>query len=196
MPMKATYSEVVVTGHAHGAFSYLQGFLEGRGIDPGRIFAAEDDGFACEPLRERIRDLLGPSHATLHLLVPADLIPVVREGIDQAAARAEPMALKDVRPVAGARFAYTFTAFARPDAERLQARFDHLAEGLTLAPESGVEVSIEPDAAGLEAYAPLHAFEAQGKGAVNGEVPAVIRFYRRLQEEELVQLKPLELVLA
>jgi hypothetical protein len=191
--MEASYSEVVVTGHAHGAFSYLQGFLEGRGLDPGRIFEAEQEGFACEPLRERIRDLLGPSHATLHLLVPADLIPVVREGIDQGAERGEPIALKDVRPLAGAHFSYTFTAFARPDGERLQALLAPRGEGLTLSPESGVEVTIEPEATGAEAYAPLHEYEACGRGTVSGEVPVVIRFYRRLREEELIRLAALEL---
>jgi hypothetical protein len=192
--MAATYTEVVVTGHAHGAFSYLQGFLEGRGHDPGLDFEAEDEGFACEPLRERIRDLLGPSRATLHLLVPAELVPVVREAIEQSATLAESMALEDARPVAGARFSYAFTTFARREAERLQAIFDGLEVGLTLAPGSGVKVSIEPDCEGLEAYAPLHAFEARGEGTVGGDLPAVIRLYRRLREEELVRLKPLEML--
>jgi len=191
--MEPSYSEVVVTGHAHGAFSYLQGFLEGRGLDPGRIFEAEHEGFACQPLRERIRDLLGPSHATLHLLVPADLIPRVREGIDQAAERGEPMALKDVRPLTGARFSYAFTAFSRPDGERPQALLAPLGDGLALSPESGVEVTIEPEATGAEAYAPLHEYEARGKGTVSGQVPAVIQCYRRLRKEELIRLEPLEL---
>jgi hypothetical protein len=192
--METDYTEVVVTGHAHGAFSYLQGFLEGRGVDPSRVFEAEREGFACEPLREQIRDLLGPAHATLHLLVPADLLAITREAIDQGAERGEAMALKDARPLAGARFSYSFTAFSRPDGERLQALFARLEDGLALDLESGVEVSIEPDAGGAEAYAPLHEYEARGKGAVAGEVAAVIRFYRRLKQEELIRLKPLELV--
>ena len=192
--MGTDYLEVVVTGHAHGAFSWLQGFLEGRGVDSGRIFEAEREGFACEPLRERLRDLVDPSHATLHLLVPSDLLAVTREAIDQAAERGEAMALKDARPLAGARFAYAFAAFSRPDGERLQTLFTSLGEGLALAPESGVELKIEPDAGGAEAYAPLHDYEARGQGTVTGDVAAVIRFYRRLREEEQMRLKPLELV--
>jgi len=192
--MKSRYTEVVVSGHAHGAISYLRGFLEGRGLDPGRLFDAESEGFACEPLRERIRDLVDPAHATLHLLVPADLLAPVREAIDQGAQRGEPMVLKDTRPIASARFSFEFAAFSRADGERLQALLASPGAGLKLDPGSGVEISLEPTATGTEGYAPLHEYEAHGKGTVTGEVPAVIQFYRRAGQEELITLKRIVLL--
>ena len=78
------YREFVIEGPPGWTLGFIQGYVLGSGEALG-VLDAEAEGFQCESLRERIRELLQRSSDTLHLVVPGDLAPRVRQAVADAA---------------------------------------------------------------------------------------------------------------
>ena len=55
-------------------------------------------------------------------------------------------------------------------------------------------VKVNPDAKGVEMYAPAHEYELKGEAVVAGPVDAVLDLHRQSRYEELIHLGHLELV--
>lgn len=192
--MPESYREIVLEGPAGSALGFVEGFLAGRGLGAGEVFDAEREGFDCAPLRERLREIIHPSRAAVHLLVPERLAAAVRGGVQEARAQGLDVRLGDERPLRGARFRFRCAAYTPEHAARVRALFEPPPEGLALDPATRFEERREEGADQLEAYAPLHAFVLSGEGAVEGGIAAAVSLYRRLRLEELVELEPLDLI--
>ncbi len=50
-----------------------------------------------------------------------------------------------------------------------------------------------PEAKGVEAYAPLHHYEIRAKGRISGPIREVIAFYGQVEHNKLVELGPIEI---
>jgi hypothetical protein len=189
--MAARYHEVVLQGERGRALGFVEGFLVARAQ---RGFVnMEAEGFDCEPLRERVRQVLRPGEDTLHLLLRPEGLAPLREAVGAAADLGLALALRDDRPVQGARFRFAFRIYSREHAARIRAWFEPAPPGVTLA-EAEFEERIEPEARGLEAYAPEHDYELRGEATATGEIEAILALHRRCRDEELVREQPLELV--
>ena len=81
--MASRYHEVVIEGAKGRSYGFVEGFAVGRGL-VGRIYDMEREGFDCESLRERVRELFNPSEETYHLLVRAAELPALREAGHEA----------------------------------------------------------------------------------------------------------------
>jgi hypothetical protein len=51
-----------------------------------------------------------------------------------------------------------------------------------------------PEGKGIDAYAPLHDYELNGKGRISGAVKGVFDLYYRLGRFEVVELEDMELI--
>ena len=191
--MAGRYREIVVVGPRGFTLGFIEGFLRGRGVD-GDVLDAEREGFDVASLRERVRELLHPKVDTLHLLTPETLAPAVREAVGAAALRGASMAIRHERPLAGARFSFSFAVYSRPHAERIRGYFEHLPEGARLSPDSSFVESLHPDEIGVEVYAPAHDYDLRGKGTVVGSMEGVLSLYRTCRDEELIRESPVELL--
>lgn len=71
--------------------------------------------------------------------------------------------------------------------------FSELPAGVI--PEEGYthDIKTNSDVKGIKAYAPLHEYELQGKGAMKGGVNEIFEIYRRAQRIEVVKLGVIEL---
>ena len=187
------YHEVVIEGAKGRSYGFVEGFLVAKGM-VGRMYDMEVEGFDCEPLRERVRELFHPSEATHHALVPEQELPVFRLAAAEAQARNLAVSIHDERLVDGARFQFSFRIYSLIHAGRIRAWFDGLPAGVTLTDDTQFEEASNPDAKGMEAYAPEHEYELRGEGAVSGAVEGVIELYRRCRTEELVEVSALELL--
>ena len=76
----AKYLEFVIQGQPGWTLGFIQGHIRGSGETENAADAGAE-GFQCESLRERLRELLQPSFETLHLLVPARLESHVRRAV-------------------------------------------------------------------------------------------------------------------
>lgn len=192
--MARRYHEVVIEGARGRSYGFVEGFLVARGM-PGPIYDMEKEGFDCQPLRERVGELLYPSEQTYHMLVPEEQLPMVRQAAEEARARQLAVEIHHERPVGGARFGFRFRIYSPKHAAHIRAWFDAPPEGASLSDDSKFEEIVRPDAKGLEAYAPDHEYELRAEGAVVGAVDGVLSLYHRCRDEELVQLESLELLL-
>ena len=186
-----TYHEMVIEGARGQAFGFITGYLAGQG-KKGEVFDAEREGFDCEPLRERVRELFRPSADTAHLLVPGSVAPLVRQAVEQAADRGMSLTLHEERRLSGARFAFRFNIYSRVHAARIRSLLEKPPRGASLTAESRFEETLRPEAKGVEAYAPEHDYELAGSGAVEGSVDAVVSLHRRCRTKQLIQLGKLE----
>jgi hypothetical protein len=187
------YYELVIDGPRGWGAGFLQGFILGGGAGEPPI-DAEAEGFEVETLREQIHEILVPSAATLHLLVPADLVPRVRRAVRAAASLGRAMAVRRERVVEKACFRFEFCIFSPEHASRLRRRLEHLPPGARLSAGSGFTEVRDPDARGVEMYAPVHQYEMRGEGEVEGSLEAVLPIYRLCRDEELVKVSGARLI--
>ena len=185
-----SYHEMVIEGVRGRALGFVEGYLAGRGHQ-GEVFDAEEEGFDCEPLGERVRELLRLSADTTHLLVPKSMVPLVREAAERASDRGLALAIHGERLLGGARFTFRFHIYSREHAVRIRKMLEKPPSGASLTADSRFEETLRPEAKGVEAYAPEHDYELAGSGAVEGSVDAVVSLYRRCRTEELLQLSKL-----
>ena len=96
--MSERFYEMAIDGPAGNALGFIEGFLTARG-EGGRVLDAYREGFDCESLRERLRELISSSVQTYHLLVPAELVPSVEEAIQEGAHGKLALRVRDQRPI-------------------------------------------------------------------------------------------------
>ncbi|HET6279199.1 MAG TPA: hypothetical protein VFG08_10485 [Candidatus Polarisedimenticolia bacterium] len=189
------YHEMVIEGPRGWGAGFVHGFLEGRGSHL-QVLDAEEEGFEVESLRERIRELLVPTAEILHLVVPEPLVADVRRAVKSAAARGRAMTIRIEHAVSGIRFRFEFIVYSRQHATRLRRRLEQLPPGARLSQGTSFTETRDPDATGLELYAPAHEYELRAEGEVEGDLEAVLPIYRFCRDEELVRVSRAALIAA
>lgn len=187
------YHELVIEGPRAWGCGFLHGFLLGAGARHA-VLDAEEEGFEVETLREQIRELFVPTSEIMHLVVPGPLVPKIRRAVKAAASLGRAMAIRHERSLAGARFRFEFSIFSREHAVRLRRRFDRLPAGARLSKGTSFTEIRDPDARGLEMYAPVHQYELRGEGEVEGDLDAILPIFRLCRDEELVQVSDADLI--
>jgi hypothetical protein len=189
----AKYCEFIIEGQPGWTFGFIQGYVRGSG-EPVNVMDAEAEGFRCESLRERLRELLRPSSETLHLVVPGGLGPRVRQAVADAVEMGRETKIVHSEEIDGARFSFSATVYSRTHGERIRAMFGNPPEGVAVTGE--MEVEIDPEAKGVEMYAPAHEYELKAECVVAGPIDGVLHLYRQAGREQLIELGGLELVRA
>ena len=191
--MAVKYAELVVDGPRGWDIGFIRGFLRAKGLEDG-VLNAEAEGFDCAGLREQLRELLHPAVETLHLLVAEELVPEVLAAVDDSSRAGRAMAVRYRRSVAGARFRFTIHVFSKEHAERARAIFDGLPEGVALSPDASFEEIVDEGVRGVDLYAPVHAYEMRGEGAVEGDLEGVLAVYRACRDDEQVHPEALHIL--
>ncbi len=191
--MKTSYVEVVIDGPRGWDVGFVQGYLNGKGTGE-RVFDAEGEGFDCEPLKEKLKQLLHLDSDTAHLLVPENFVADVREAVKKSTDTHRPITICHERAISGARFHFTVHVFSKEYAAKIRELFDHMPDGVKLIDSTGFDVKVDPGAEGVELYAPTHDFEMKGEGVVEGDLEGVIQVYRACRAEELIHQSAAELI--
>jgi hypothetical protein len=191
--MAERYVEMVIDGPSGWDLGFIRGFLRGRALGGG-VLDAEAEGFDCGSLRERLREVLHPGRETLHLLVPEDLVPTVREAVAESKSAGHPMAIRHERPLTGARFKFEMRVSSREHGKRFLDRLQHLPAGARHAEGTRFDEKEDPNARGVELYAPTHEYELVARGGVEGDLLPVLELYRFCRGEDLIHQDGAELV--
>ncbi len=104
------------------------------------------------------------------------------------------MAVRHRRSVAGARFRFKIHVFSKEHAGRARAIFDGLPEGVALSPDASFEEIVDEGVRGVDLYAPVHAYEMKGEGAVEGDLEGVLAGYRTCRDDEQVHPEALHIL--
>ncbi len=99
--------------------------------------------------------------------------------------------MADHAVIQSASFAFRAETPSREAASRIKAALHHVPAGVALADDEREE--IDPDAAGVELYAPAPAYTFRASGRITGPFDGVLAMRRRLRELDFVSLERLQL---
>lgn len=163
-----------------GSEQALEELLAGqRAVADGLGVLGSELRLESESLSERILDVLGAK--THHLLFsPGDHARLLAEAL---AGRSD-LRLERLREVEGGSFPFEAKAYARDVAQTIKSSLhDALPPGISLEDLQESE-TVEPEAKGVELYAPVHDYVYRASGTVRGSLPGVLEMHRRLTEME------------
>ena len=186
----ADWHAIVVEGPDALLRAFTAGFLAGRGEVREAVLHGPDVGLEAGSLGERLHALLhGGRHEVL--LVEARLGAALASALgDQAGDLG--IRVTDHTGIASASFAFSAETPAREAASRIKAALRHVPAGVALTDDEREE--IDPDAAGLELYAPVHAYIFRASGRITGTFDGVLMMQRQLRALDFVTVERLELV--
>jgi hypothetical protein len=155
--------------------------------DPQRLFRGEDLALHAGSFTERCLELLGAK--THHLLyAPAD---EARELVKRIEADPD-LRLEQLRQVARASFAFAAEAYSHPAAAKIKKILHgDLPAGVSLIDCKDFEET-DPEAGGVELYAPAHHYTYHASGRFTGVPPGIFELYRRIHDIDFVKEEELE----
>jgi hypothetical protein len=184
----STWHEIVVVGHRDQVRAFVLGFLAGRGGEGG-VFGSDVD-LEADSLGRRLRDLLaaGTHHAFFAPAATADALAdaIATHGADLG------LRVESRRRIDSAEVAFEVEVFSRELAQQVRtALLTDLPEGVRVLDPVEHE-TVDPEAKGVEMYAPAHDYRYRASGRVVGSFAGVLEMRRRARTIEFVNLKPLK----
>lgn len=190
--MAESYHEIVAESPLALLKGLVAGLLIARGLEPREILFAEEHGVECESLAEQISEWMHLHQNVSHLLVPHPLHADLKADLDRAAALLG-IKLRSDRLVESASFDFSYVAYNAKQARELDELFTGRADRIRLSEDYRPVTTTDPDAAGIELYAPAHAFEVAASGTATGDLAAVLDLYRLARSQPLLKLKKIRL---
>ena len=189
------YDKLVLESPAQRVRGFALGWGAARGLEPqevGRrvVWPEEWDirvGKALDGLIEAVRP--GPVCCVLvETELASELLAAMQPWPDE-------LRLRSRQRVRGAAFDFRYEVFARDEAAAIRSIFTQLPDGVQVSPDFAPEEHSDPSAAGVEAYAPAHAFDSRAHGTVSGALRCVLEVRTRCQQHERIRTGPVQLEL-
>jgi len=190
---RRAFYEVVFRGKPKVVRAFLKGFVMGN-VDDAVVFFSFTDGIHHEGKAEKLAEMVGLRGIDCHVVVDArtsDLIRKNRRRIEEETG----LVVTSHRSIRSAGMKFHFKTFAARYDDEIVAVLKNLPAGLRLEGFKH-DVRKDPQAKGIEAYSPVHDFEASGSGTVTGRIDLLVGFKRTLADYPLVQDEDIRLKLA
>lgn len=171
-----------------GSEEALQSFLEDREAEGCKAVRGSELSLKEESLTDRILGFLGarPHHL---VFAPAKDAQTLVRGLGKRPG----LRLEHLREVEDASFSFETEAFSRPKAEEIRnALHRDIPPGISLVDirESG---EADPEAKGVELYAPAHDYIYRASGSFHGALPGILEMHRRLEEMDFCKPGAIEI---
>jgi len=189
--MLSSYYEVDVEGSFDLVKGFVLGFIEGRQIEGEAIFGREHHVENEEKFGQLLR-LMGVKGKTVRVIISCALHDLLEAALSRRKEEID-IEIKNVRKISGASFEFEYKAFGETFGKELRETFGNLPQGLTMEPGYEPKEILNPDAKGVEAYAPLHHYEIRARGRVSGSIREIIDFYGRVEHNKLIELEPIKI---
>lgn len=192
-PARQTFFEVVFRGKPKVVRAFLKGFVMGT-VDDATVFYSFTDGIFHEGKAEKFKEMVGLRGVDCHVVVDAQtsaLLKKLRKRIEAETG----LEITSHRSIRNASMAFTYKAFSPRHHKEVLAIAKNLPEGLRLRGFKH-EVRVDPDAKGIEAYSPVHHFEATGSGTVTGRIDLLVEVKARADDNPLFDAEDIILKLA
>jgi hypothetical protein len=182
--------DVIIVDGPEGTWRpFLAGFLAGRAVDRAAVVYGSDLPLDHGSLGERLRALLPGGRREALLLVDAEIGPAVAEALRAA----EDLGVRVVEHarLAAAWFRFVAETPSREAAARIHALVTSPPPGVMLVDEEREE--LDPEAGGVELYAPAHAYTFRARGRVTGALEGVVAIHRQLRDTDFVTVEAIHL---
>ena len=184
------YRLMVLEGSHETCRAFLAGVTACQGL-PWRVHFADEQGVHTEPFTRKLLERLHLEKEMDYVVLAESLVGHVRRALAVLPAEAGlDLTLRADHPIRRASFAYRFHVYSRDVAATVRG----LPAGVSLEGAQEQE-RVEPDAGGVEAYAPEHEYELTGEGKIQGGFVEVLLMREKLAAVEMVKTEPVELVL-
>lgn len=189
--MNESYFEVTLEGSVELMKGFVAGFLEGRGV-AGDVFFGDDYHIDGESPAGLLLRLTGIRGKTCTVIVGAGLHNLLAAALEKRK-RVVPLKIMSVREIVDAAFEVAFRTYSREVGTELKGLLENLPEGVGRDTAFKMQEVFVPEGKGVDAYAPLHEYELDGKGRISGSVKGVFELYHRLERFEVAELGDMEL---
>ncbi len=186
--MSEAFVEITIKGDQKLLKGFILGFLGQR--DCGRAFIEQTPPEKDSPI-ELIVHFFSEHHHLTPVITERDLYESLCQAIQRRKKDLEAEILS-AREIIAASFSFAYKTYSRDIGEALCDLFFNLPPGLTLQEGGRHKEKIDPDA-GLELFAPLHAYEATGSGVVAGDIRPLYQLFRKTGRFDVVTLGKLQL---
>jgi len=188
--MRRKHYEIVIEGPFDLIRGFIIGFLEGRKVEGAIIFEREHH-IKRESELEQLLRVIHVEEDRVHMIIEEAIYRLLCEALDN---RKHMIKLKIIseREIVRAHFNFTYAAYAKRFGDELKNLFSKMPEGVQLEgyqPEE-IERETKDSTAG---YAPEHNYEIKAKGRVSGPAHEVIDFYDKIEHNDWIGLKEIEL---
>ena len=190
--MGENFVEVILTGTKTWIDGFVSGYLLGR-MAKGHYWDAEKEGIECESLGEKLREACPFSHESRHYVLSEKLLPVFRELVEDSHCTKNHLSLVRGRDVKGLRFDFSALSHCKEAGGRIVKIFKGHDASLKFHWESELKETADPEAKGVELYAPDFEYELSGQGTVSGSVKSIMEFYKTCKNHSEIAVKNLRL---
>ncbi len=184
--MATIYYELIIKGDQDLLCAYLEGFLRAKRIREGVIFSNN-----CPLQIHHIRELIKYHGGVVHLICRSGLRATLAAAVKNAPEDYS-FLIKREQKISSASFGFEFETFSRKVAGGIKRIFTKLPAGLKLKQFKPQE-KIDPEARGIERYAPAHDYRYSGEGEVTGDVQTVLDFHKKLLKNDFFELEDISL---
>jgi hypothetical protein len=191
--VRRTFYEIVFRGKPKVVRAFLKGFVLGGG-DDATVFYSFTDGIWHEGKAEKLKELVGIRGVDCHVVVDAQTSARLRK-LKRRIEDETGLEITSHRAIRGASLEFTYKAFSPRHHEEVLALAKQIPDGLRLK-DFKHEVKVDPDAKGIEAYSPVHHFEATGSGVITGRIDLLVDVKKRADAYPLFDARDIVLKLA
>jgi hypothetical protein len=191
--MQKKFVEAVFKGHYNAVRGYIEGFLDGMGKDY-LFYISSDSAVEAETLAEHLREWITLGNGFHHIIIEDEPFIKIREALSIAGRTSllNSSSLISSKPVKGASFTFSFSAYGRKYAEEIKEKVGRIPEGVSLTDYEPVE-TIDEGAKGIELYTPAHDYVFEGKGVLSGAVEEIIPLRKSLDDHPLIEADKVKL---
>ncbi len=180
-----------------GPYDLVHGFLSGimLGSDNQGIlwYCLEEE--VCGPsTAKKLLDKVRVHSDDCHIIVDGSTRLLLKRNAKKMFAETG-LQIEDDNKISSARFSYSFHAYAKQYGDEISSTLKALPRGVKKT-NTVIEENINPEAKGVEAYAPAHHYEISGGGDLTGRIDLLIDARNELDQYPLVKTTWIELELA
>ena len=191
--MSEKYEELVI----EGPYPLIKGFIAGvvwaRG-EGEEVYFSREHHIIRGDLKEAIKEWMAFHGHLAHVVARDELAEAIVRAVDETKEDVG-LEVRSRRAIRAACFRFSYHAYAKRYGTELKGLFSDLEEGVVLSEDYSPKEVEHPEAVGeVEAYAPEHAYEIEGKGTVAGPLIAILRLHKRARAQALIELEEVELV--
>lgn len=184
--------ELVVEGNEKKVAGFIRGLFIGARIPDWPIFH-DELGIQDETLAEQLKGWVGLTEPLTHLVVTQPGLELVRSALSDP--RCHGITLRSAKHIESASFGFKARIYNEELGRRVHDIFEKVPTGVRVIGWEPEEVRRGEDAEGVELYSPVHHYELEGEGRVEGPFRQVLYVHEQARRIEQIEDEELALEL-
>lgn len=190
---KPSFYEVVFQGKPKMVRAFLSGLVMGTGAD-ATIFYSYTEGVFHEGKAEKFAEMTHIRAIDCHVIVDAETSALLKKK-KKSILKETGLEITSHKRIRSGHLKFSFQAFAPQYNDEIVKLVKNLPEGLKVKGFTH-DVNLDPQAKGVEAYSPVHHYEANGAGTIVGRVDLLIGLKKEFANYPLIKSEDVRLKLA